>query len=184
MTTLSILMAQMNTLVGDFAGNTNRVIETIAQARGDGDATVLVFPELTLSGYPPEDLLLRPSIDRRVNQSLERILGAMNDSVYVVIGYPRRHDGRLYNIAGVLHRGEIIAEYRKQELPNYQVFDEKRYFSAGTGKYPLGRSMTSCGRIRRATSLSTPLPPSCNFNAAGTRAANSTSSWSRNGTRA
>ena len=133
MTTLSILMAQMNTLVGDFAGNTNRVIETIAQARGDGDATVLVFPELTLSGYPPEDLLLRPSIDRRVNQSLERILGAMNDSVYVVIGYPRRHDGRLYNIAGVLHRGEIIAEYRKQELPNYQVFDEKRYFSAGTG---------------------------------------------------
>ncbi|MCP5130035.1 MAG: NAD+ synthase [Pseudomonadales bacterium] len=133
MTTLSILMAQMNTLVGDFAGNTNRVIETIAQARGDGDATVLVFPELTLSGYPPEDLLLRPSIDRRVNQSLERILGAMNDTVYVIIGYPRRHDGRLYNIAGVLHRGEIIAEYRKQELPNYQVFDEKRYFSAGTG---------------------------------------------------
>lgn len=131
MTTLNILMAQMNTLVGDFSGNTARVIETIAAVESGGDATVVVFPELTLSGYPPEDLLLRPSIERRIRQSLERILAAMHGSTYAVIGYPRRDSGLLYNVAGVLHRGEIIAEYRKQELPNYQVFDEKRYFRPG-----------------------------------------------------
>jgi NAD+ synthase (glutamine-hydrolysing) len=131
MTTLNILMAQINTLVGDFAGNTARVMDTIKGAGGKGDATVIVFPELTLSGYPPEDLLLRPSIERRINQSLQRILAGMEGDAYVIIGYPRRQEGVLYNVAGVLHRGEIIAEYRKQELPNYQVFDEKRYFTAG-----------------------------------------------------
>ena len=132
MTTLNILMAQMNTLVGDFAGNTARAIETISRAGSAADATVVVFPELTLSGYPPEDLLLRPSIERRVEQSLQRILAAMTGPAWAVIGYPRRQDGVLYNVAGVLHRGKIVAEYRKQELPNYQVFDEKRYFHAGT----------------------------------------------------
>ncbi len=131
MTTLNILMAQMNTLVGDFAGNTTRVIETITKVPNTGGATVLVFPELTLSGYPPEDLLLRPSIEHRVQQSLDRILSAMSGPAYAVIGYPRRKNGVLYNAAGVLHRGAIIAEYHKQELPNYQVFDEKRYFKAG-----------------------------------------------------
>jgi NAD+ synthase (glutamine-hydrolysing) len=131
MTTLNILMAQMNTLVGDFDGNTTRVIEVIQQAQQEREAPVVVFPELTLCGYPPEDLLLRPSISLRVKQSLERIQAAMDGSAYAVIGYPRREEGVLYNVAGVLHRGEIIAEYRKQQLPNYQVFDEKRYFSPG-----------------------------------------------------
>jgi len=132
MTTLHILMAQMNTLVGDFIGNTEKVINAMAQAedRG-GDATILVFPELTLSGYPPEDLLLRPSIGRRIDQCLARILSEMSGDAYLIIGYPRRENGLLYNVAGVLHRGAIVAEYRKQALPNYQVFDEKRYFTAG-----------------------------------------------------
>lgn len=133
MTTLNILMAQMNTLVGDFTGNTTRIIDTIARVQGREGTTVLIFPELTLSGYPPEDLLLRPSVERRVGQSLDRILAAVNGDVYAVIGYPRRENGRLYNVAGVLHQGAILGEYRKQELPNYQVFDEKRYFSAGDG---------------------------------------------------
>jgi NAD+ synthase (glutamine-hydrolysing) len=132
MTTLHILMAQMNTLVGDFAGNTDKVINIIADSVSPGgDATILVFPELTLSGYPPEDLLLRPSIERRIDQSLARIRAAMVGDAYVIIGYPRRENGMLYNVAGVLHRGAVIAEYRKQALPNYQVFDEKRYFTAG-----------------------------------------------------
>jgi NAD+ synthase (glutamine-hydrolysing) len=131
MTTLNILMAQMNTLVGDFDGNTTRVIEVIQQAQQERESPVVVFPELTLCGYPPEDLLLRPSISLRVKQSLERIHAAMDGSAYAVIGFPRREEGVLYNVAGVLHRGEIIAEYRKQQLPNYQVFDEKRYFSPG-----------------------------------------------------
>jgi NAD+ synthase (glutamine-hydrolysing) len=131
MTTLHILMAQINTLVGDFEGNAAKVIEAIEMAERVHEAAVLVFPELTLSGYPPEDLLLRPSIELRVEQSLNTILQRMTGSAYVVIGYPRRDNGILYNVAGVLHRGEIIAQYRKQKLPNYQVFDEKRYFSAG-----------------------------------------------------
>ena len=132
MTTLNILMAQMNTFVGDFAGNTAKVVETIQRAQQQHEQAVVVFPELTLSGYPPEDLLLRPSIELRVNQALETICSAMTGSAYAVIGYPRREEGALYNVAGVLHGGKVIAEYRKQRLPNYQVFDEKRYFSAGT----------------------------------------------------
>ena len=132
MTTLNILMAQINTLVGDFEGNTEKVIEVIKRAEQERDVPVVVFPELTLSGYPPEDLLLRPSIELRVSQALEKIGAAMRGPAYAVVGYPRRLDGHLYNVAGVLHKGEVIAEYRKQCLPNYQVFDEKRYFSAGT----------------------------------------------------
>jgi NAD+ synthase (glutamine-hydrolysing) len=134
MTTLHILMAQINTFVGDFEGNTAKVIQAIEHAEQSKESAVVVFPELTLSGYPPEDLLLRPSIAVRVKQSLDTILAQMTGSAYAVIGYPRMVNGTLYNVAGVLHRGEIIAEYRKQKLPNYQVFDEKRYF--GTGDQP------------------------------------------------
>ncbi len=131
MSTLNILMAQMNTLVGDFEGNTKKVIDALALAELEHEAPVVVCPELTLSGYPPEDLLLRPSIALRVRQALATICASMTGSAYAVVGYPLDIDGRLYNVAGVLHRGAIIAQYRKQYLPNYQVFDEKRYFSAG-----------------------------------------------------
>ena len=132
MAQLVVVMAQVNPLVGDIDGNAAAIIARSREAVAAHEAPVVVFPELTLSGYPPEDLLLRPSIERRVEQSLERILAAMTGPAWAVIGYPRRQDGVLYNVAGVLHRGKIIAEYRKQELPNYQVFDEKRYFRAGT----------------------------------------------------
>jgi NAD+ synthase (glutamine-hydrolysing) len=132
MSTLNILMAQMNTLVGDFEGNTKKVIDTIALAELLHESPVVVCPELTLTGYPPEDLLLRPSIELRVSQALESICASMAGAAYVVVGYPLRVSGTLYNVAGVLHRGEIVAQYRKQYLPNYQVFDEKRYFSPGS----------------------------------------------------
>jgi NAD+ synthase (glutamine-hydrolysing) len=132
MSTLHILMAQMNTLVGDFEGNTQKIIEAIAVAEGEHESPIVVCPELTLSGYPPEDLLLRPSIALRVEQSLNTLCAAMQGSAYLVIGYPLKVDGALYNVAGVLHRGQIIAQYRKQCLPNYQVFDEKRYFTPGS----------------------------------------------------
>ncbi|MCB1690875.1 MAG: NAD+ synthase [Halioglobus sp.] len=131
MSTLNILMAQMNTLVGDFEGNTQKVIEAIELAERECESPVVVCPELTLSGYPPEDLLLRPSIGLRVEASLATICAAMKGSAYLVIGYPLRVDGVLYNVAGVLHRGAVVAQYRKQSLPNYQVFDEKRYFTPG-----------------------------------------------------
>ncbi len=131
MTTLNILMAQMNTLVGDFEGNARQVIDAITRAEEAHEAPVVVCPELTLSGYPPEDLLLRPSIAVRVDQALEHICEAMTGSAYAVIGYPLFEEGALYNAAGVLHQGRVVAQYRKQCLPNYQVFDEKRYFRAG-----------------------------------------------------
>lgn len=131
MTSINILMAQMNTRVGDFEGNTARVIAAVQRAQEQVAAPVLVFPELTLCGYPPEDLLLRPSIELRVNQSLHAICAAMTGDAWVVLGYPRREGIALYNAAAVLHRGEIVAEYHKQCLPNYQVFDEKRYFQPG-----------------------------------------------------
>jgi NAD+ synthase (glutamine-hydrolysing) len=132
MASLNILMAQINTLVGDFEGNTRQVIDTVKRAETQHSAPVVVFPELTLSGYPPEDLLLRPSIELRVKQSLQRLCTELTGEAWAVIGYPKKEEGVLYNVAGVLHRGEIIAEYRKQCLPNYQVFDEKRYFVPGS----------------------------------------------------
>ncbi|WP_116367363.1 NAD+ synthase [Parahaliea mediterranea] len=131
MTTLNILMAQMNTLVGGFEVNTEKVIDTLKRAEANCAAPVVVFPELTLSGYPPEDLLLRPSIEIRVAKALEQICNAMSGDGWIVLGYPQRIAGALYNVAGVLHRGRVVAEYRKQCLPNYQVFDEKRYFQTG-----------------------------------------------------
>ena len=132
MTTLNVLMAQINTLVGDFEGNTQQVIDVVRRACEQHAEPVVVFPELTLSGYPPEDLLLRTSIGIRVQQSLDHLCQVLSPGAWVVVGYPRLQDGKLYNVAGVIHRGELVAEYRKQALPNYQVFDEKRYFQPGT----------------------------------------------------
>ena len=132
MTTLNILMAQINTLVGDFEGNTRQVIDVVRRAEAAQPEPIVVFPELTLCGYPPEDLLLRPSIERRVNQSLARLCEALTGQAWAVIGYPKMESGKLYNVAGVIHGGKLVAEYRKHALPNYQVFDEKRYFAAGS----------------------------------------------------
>ncbi|MEP5766316.1 MAG: NAD+ synthase [Halieaceae bacterium] len=126
-----IFMAQINTLVGDFEGNVARIQELVAAAEAESSKPVVVFPELTLCGYPPEDLLLRPSMERRVDAALAQ-LRATDCRSYLVLGYPRCVDGQLYNMAGVIHGGELIAEYAKQCLPNYQVFDEKRYFAAGS----------------------------------------------------
>ena len=132
MSNVAILLAQINTLVGDFDGNTEQVLAVMRRAQKQHQAPVIVFPELTLSGYPPEDLLLRPSIARRIDQSLQTISAAMDGDAWLVLGYPLLESGKLYNVASVLHRGEQVGLYRKQCLPNYQVFDEKRYFASGT----------------------------------------------------
>lgn len=128
---MHILMAQLNTVVGDFAGNMQAVLRTVNDAINEHDEPVVVFPELTLSGYPPEDLLLRPSLTLRVEECLQVLQRQLPPQAWVILGYPVRRDERLYNCAGVIHGGELVAEYHKQELPNYQVFDEKRYFAAG-----------------------------------------------------
>ena len=127
---LTIVLAQMNPLVGDIPGNTQRIIDAACSAQQDQGADIVVFPELTLSGYPPEDLLLRPSLELRIERGLEDIRAAQLNAV-VVVGYPRAVAGRLFNMAGVIAAGELVAEYAKQYLPNYQVFDEARYFVRG-----------------------------------------------------
>lgn len=127
---LKLILSQVNTLVGDIPGNTAKVIAIAQAALAQGPVDAILFPELTLTGYPPEDLLLRPSLELRIGRALQQIEAA-NLAVALVIGYPRVRAGKLFNMAGVIQNGKLIAEYAKQCLPNYQVFDEKRYFVAG-----------------------------------------------------
>jgi NAD+ synthase (glutamine-hydrolysing) len=132
MSTIVLALAQINPLVGDIPGNTQLILDTLGRAKQQfgKELKLVIFPELTLTGYPPEDLLFRSSLLRRVERALE-ILCANTADIAVIIGYPKQTKLGLMNMAGVVHQGEIVAEYAKQHLPNYQVFDEKRYFSAG-----------------------------------------------------
>lgn len=124
-------MAQVNPLVGDIPGNTQLVLQTAAAVLADQAADVIVYPELVLTAYPPEDLLLRPSLELRIANALKQLCEARIAST-LVVGFPERSDGRLYNRLAVIRNGEIIGRYSKQCLPNYRVFDEKRYFEAGS----------------------------------------------------
>lgn len=127
---LNVIMAQINPTVGDIDGNTKHVINAVHQAENDFSADVVIFPELILCGYPPEDLLLRDSMHSRIVLAKE-ILASQGFKAVVIVGYPLYRDDQCFNIAGVLQDGKWLAQYAKQELPNYQVFDEKRYFSEG-----------------------------------------------------
>ncbi|QSA99147.1 NAD+ synthase [Methylococcus sp. EFPC2] len=128
--TLRIAIAQIDLLVGDIAGNARKVADTARRARDELKAHAVVFPELTLTGYPPEDLLFKPHFIERVDQALTELAEAAV-GITLVVGYPERDKGALYNSAAVLRDGAIERVYRKQALPNYGVFDEKRYFQAG-----------------------------------------------------
>ena len=128
---MNICMAQVNTFVGDLAGNCERVIAVCKEGSAREPDGVLVFPELTLTGYPPEDLLLRPGLPAQVDRLLQRLCDELPPTLWVIIGYPRQSERGLHNSAGVIHGGQIVAEYHKQALPNYQVFDEVRYFVPG-----------------------------------------------------
>ena len=125
--TLRIAMAQFDYPVGDVAGNTRRIIEQIAIARDEYGADVVLFPELALSGYPPEDLLMRPSFLADCHRALAQVAQAAT-GIVAVVGWPESAGSVLYNAASVLRDGRIEATYRKRELPNYNVFDERRYF--------------------------------------------------------
>ncbi len=126
---MKIAVAQINTTVGDFAGNTARVLDAIATAKAGG-ATLLVAPELALSGYPPEDLLYREDFYEQAQTALEQVAAAAQ-GIAVVVGYPRTENGVRYNAAALCRDGRVEDIYDKQKLPNYRVFDEKRYFEAG-----------------------------------------------------
>jgi NAD+ synthase (glutamine-hydrolysing) len=127
--TLRIALAQADFLVGDIPGNVGKVLQLAVRARDEQGADLVVFPELCLVGYPPEDLLLRPSLHRRIEQALAR-LGEV-EGIHILVGYPALRNGALCNLAGMYRDGICVAEYAKQELPNYQVFDERRYFTPG-----------------------------------------------------
>ena len=126
---LTIALAQQNFLVGDIAGNTERIVQAAEQASRQG-AGLIVFSELALTGYPPEDLLLRPSLQPRIEAALQQIAAA-SQNIAIAVGFPWREQGKLYNCAGLWAGGQCLGRYAKQHLPNYQVFDEERYFEAG-----------------------------------------------------
>lgn len=128
---LQIIIAQLDFMVGDIDGNTTQILDAANRAQREYQADLIVFPELTLTGYPPEDLLFRASIRNRVEKALALLCAELPQDMYVLVGYPRKDGEKLYNAAGLIHGGGIVAEYHKQELPNYQVFDEKRYFQPG-----------------------------------------------------
>jgi NAD+ synthase (glutamine-hydrolysing) len=125
-----IALSQMNAVVGDIAGNEQRIRDGIAAAR-DGGARLVLFPELAVSGYPPEDLLLKEHFLADVRAAVERLAGAA-EGIVAVVGFPERADD-VYNAAAVLADGELQGIYRKVHLPNYGVFDEMRYFQSGPG---------------------------------------------------
>jgi len=127
---LRIALAQLDLLVGDVHGNTERVISTARRAGSELGADLVLFPELTLSGYPPEDLLFHRGFRLQTEAALARLRREVL-SPQVVVGYPEYTRGGIYNSAALIANGAIAAIHRKSELPNYKVFDEKRYFQAG-----------------------------------------------------
>lgn len=128
---LQVIIAQLDFMVGDIDGNATQILNAAHRARDEFRADIVVFPELTLTGYPPEDLLFRASIRIRVQKALARLCSELPQDLYTLIGYPKGEGESLFNAAGLIHGGQVVAEYYKQELPNYLVFDEMRYFQPG-----------------------------------------------------
>ena len=123
---IRVAAAQINVIVGDLEGNADRILAAYAAAEAAG-ADLVVFPELCVTGYPPEDLLLRPAFVAGAIETLEKI-AARTGRCAAVVGFPERSGGRLYNAAAVCADGRVHGVYRKRLLPNYAVFDEQRYF--------------------------------------------------------
>ena len=130
MTTLTIAQAQINPTVGDLSGNAEIIAKSIALAQEKG-ADIVTFPECALSGYPPEDLLLKPTFVSDCRDALDAIIARVG-GVVAVVGFPHGLDGKVYNAAAVMSAGRLIGTYNKVELPNYGVFDERRYFTPGS----------------------------------------------------
>ncbi len=126
-----IALAQLDLLVGDVNGNATRVVSAARRAQAELAADLVLFPELTLSGYPPEDLLFHRGFRRQIQAGLQRVCEEVAGTS-VMVGYPEYAEAGIYNSAALIANGAIAAIHRKSELPNYKVFDEKRYFQAGS----------------------------------------------------
>ena len=142
---MQIAIAQLNQVVGDLAGNARSILAAAAEGERAG-ADLVVTPELSLCGYPPEDLLLRPAFLDACARELAALAGQARRSV-LVVGFPEVDGGRRYNSLAVLRDGRVAAVYRKQRLPNYTVFDEERYFAAGSAPCVVDVAGTSVGLI-------------------------------------
>jgi NAD+ synthase (glutamine-hydrolysing) len=127
---VTVALAQLDLVVGDVVGNTARILEFAGRARDDLQADLVVFPELSICGYPPEDLLFHSGLRIAVEKSLAEIREAVR-GIAVLVGFPEYEDDRTYNSCAVISDGEVLCHYRKCSLPNYAVFDEERYFTAG-----------------------------------------------------
>jgi NAD+ synthase (glutamine-hydrolysing) len=130
MNTIRVALAQINPTVGDFEGNTRLVLDYLGRAREAG-ADLVAFPELGLTGYPPEDLLLRPHFVRENRRALDRVIEAAGDMV-AIVGFVDTDGSDIYNAAAVIVGGKLVNVYHKSFLPNYGVFDEERYFQSGS----------------------------------------------------
>ncbi|MEI8366574.1 MAG: nitrilase-related carbon-nitrogen hydrolase, partial [Parachlamydiaceae bacterium] len=132
---MRVLLAQINPTVGDIAGNTDKIVSCIASAKKSG-CSLVVFPEMCLSGYPPEDLLLLPHFIEAIDHALTTVIRA-TQGIAAVVGTVRRHPDRkeksLYNTAAVLENGALLGFQDKALLPTYDVFDERRFFQPSTG---------------------------------------------------
>ncbi len=126
-----IALAQLNLTVGDIEGNARRILDATRRAQERFQADLILFPELALSGYPPEDLVKRGDFMAAIEAAVQRLQRELPHGIGVLLGLPERGDGGRYNSAILLRDGAIQARYRKQKLPNYGVFDELRYFTPG-----------------------------------------------------
>jgi NAD+ synthase (glutamine-hydrolysing) len=160
---MRVALAQINTVVGDLDGNRELILSRLAEAR-DQDAGLILFPELAVTGYPPEDLLLRPGFVRAAEASLDAI-AAETRGVVAIVGFPY-FDTDLFNACAVCADGEVKAVYRKRFLPNYGVFDEDRYFAPGRDLLLLEVGETRVG-ITICEDMWQPGPPATDLALAG-----------------
>ena len=160
---MRVALAQMNAVVGDLDGNRSRILDRVQQARSLG-SDLIVFPELAVTGYPPEDLLLRPGFVRAARSSVEEIAAAA-DGIVALVGTPW-FDRDLANACAVCAGGEIRAVYQKHFLPNYGVFDEHRYFAEGRDLVVLRMGEVDVG-ITICEDVWQPGPPATDLSLAG-----------------
>lgn len=130
MNTIRVALAQINPTVGDLEGNARQILDYIGRARSVA-ADLIAFPELALTGYPPEDLLLKPHFVRENRRVLDRVITAASDLI-AIVGFVDTDGSDIYNAAAVIVNGKLVESYHKTFLPNYGVFDEERYFQSGT----------------------------------------------------
>ena len=127
---VTLALAQVDLAVGDVAGNAAKIITYANRARDELQADLVVFPELSVCGYPPEDLLFHSGLRENVEDAIGNIRESVR-GIAILVGFPEYADDVIYNTSVVFLDGEVLCRYRKQKLPNYSVFDEERYFTAG-----------------------------------------------------